>query len=335
MHLRPLPDELLSCWLVRLAYAHDLKLRTFARLLFPDQGEVWYLDMDRMAPVWLIEKLSAHTGLTAAKVLATTLRYYEGRLFRQYKESGGLPWILPLKVSEWKRKGYGLQFCPACLAEDAVPYFRKRWRVAYYTWCPRHHVMLHDRCPNCGAAIAFHRRDLNAVSIDGVGSIAQCWQCDFDLRLASAASPVLYEPSASSAFEVALLRLDRRGRSVKPRGVRYYNVLHQLCHLMIGARYRNVALGRFAAEAIGAPNLVLSGVRTFEARAVDQRHHVAQLGFWFMADLEARLTAAWNAGVITQSALIRDFDDRPRKFDEIVARFADWRSRGLKGNDGL
>lgn len=311
---------------MRLAYAHDLKLRTFARQLFPDQGEVWYRDMDRMAPDWLIEKIAVKTGLTVANVLATTLRYYEGRLFRHYRESGVLPWILPLKVSEWKRKGYGLQFCPACLAEDKVPYYRKRWRVAYYTWCPRHNAMLYDRCPNCGAAIAFHRRDLNYSFIDAVGSIAQCWQCDFDLRLATLNPPILYEPSSSSAFEVALLRLDHRGRCIKPRGVRYYNVLHQLCHL-IGARYRNVALGRFAAQVMGALELPLASVRAFEARSVDQRHHIAQLGFWFMADLETRLTAAWNAGAITQSALIRDFDDRPKTFNAIIAHLSDWRSR--------
>lgn len=312
--------------MVRLAYAHDLKLRTFARLLFPDQGEVWYRDVDRMAPDWLIEKIAAGTGLTVVKVLATTLRYYEGRLFRHYREFGVLPWILPLKVSEWKHKGYGLQFCPACLAEDAVPYFRKRWRVAYYTWCPRHHAMLHDRCPNCGAAIAFHRRDLNSSSVDSVGSITQCWQCDFDLRLASVTPPSLYEHSSSSAFERALLRLDRRGRCIKPRGVRYYNVLHQLCRSIAG-RYRNVKLGQFASEAMAAPNLPLLGVRTYEARPVDQRHHIAQLGFWYMADLDARLTAAWNAAAITQSALIRDFDDRPRTFDLIIRRFSDWRRR--------
>lgn len=312
--------------MVRLAYAHDLKLRTFARLLFPDQGEVWYRDVDRMAPDWLLERIAANTGLSVAKVMATTLRYYEGRLFRSYREASVLPWILPLMVSEWKRKGFGLQFCPACLAEDEVPYFRKRWRVAYYTWCPKHRAMLYDRCPKCGAAIAFHRRDLNLDSIDSVGSITQCWQCDFDFRLAAVSPPVIYEPSASAAFEVALQRLDHRGRCIKPRGVRYYNVLHQLCHL-IGARYRNVSLGQFASEAIGAPNLPLAKIRAFEARSLDARHHIAQLGFWFMADLEARLTRAWNAGAITQSALVRDFDDRPKKFDEIIAHFSDWRKR--------
>jgi hypothetical protein len=312
--------------MVRLAYAHNLKLRTFARLLFPEQGEVWYRDIDRLAPEWLVEKIAAKTGLSVAKVMATTLRYYQGRLFREYRESSVLPWILPLKVSEWKRKGYGLQFCPACLAEDAVPYFRKRWRVAFYTWCPRHNAMLYDRCPNCGASIAFHRRDLNADSIDSVGSIAQCWQCDFDLRQAPLTAPVLYEPTSSKAFEVALLRLDHRGRCIRPRGVRYYNVLHQLCHLML-AHYRNVRLAQFVLDATGTPEIRLASGSVFEVQSVAVRHHLVQLGFWYLAALESRLTAAWNAGAITHSALIRDFDDRPKKFNEIIAHFTDWRKR--------
>lgn len=313
--------------MVRLAYAHNLKLRTFARLLFPKKGEIWYRDIDRQAPEWLVQRVAANTGLSVAKVMATTLRYYQGRLFREYRESSVLPWILPLKISEWKRKGFGLQFCPACLAEDTVPYFRKRWRVAFYTWCPRHNAMLYDRCPNCGASIAFHRRDLNSDSIDTVGSIAQCWQCDSDFRLAPLIAPVLYEITSSAAFEIALLRLDHRGRCIRPRGIRYYNLLHQLCHLML-ARYRNVKLAQFVSGVTGAPDIDVGGVRVFEAQSLAVRHHLAQFGYWYLADLENRLTAAWNAGAITYSALIRDFDDRPKRFNEIIAHFSDWRKRG-------
>ena len=157
IHLRPLADELLSSWIVRLGYAHNLKLRTFARLLWPTQPEVWYRDVDRYAPAQLLTELSAHTGIQVAKLEATTLRAYQGRIYQHARESGILQWILPLLLSEWQHKGFGLQFCPKCLSEDSVPYFRKRWRVAFYTWCGQHNVMVHDRCPNCGAPICvFH-----------------------------------------------------------------------------------------------------------------------------------------------------------------------------------
>ena len=53
-----------------------------------------------------------------------------------------------------KRLGYGLQFCPHCLAEDIEPYFRLAWRLAFYTHCPKHYCMLLDLCPQWGQGAA-------------------------------------------------------------------------------------------------------------------------------------------------------------------------------------
>lgn len=331
VHLRPLPDELLSSWIVRLAYAHDLKLRTFVRLAFPVQHEIWYRDIDRLAPLALLKELSAHTGLSLDKVETTTLRAYEGRIYRYYRAFGVQQWILPLMVWEWQHQGYGLQFCPACLAEDPVPYYRKRWRVAFYTWCCRHQLMLHDRCPRCGAPVSFHRRDLNAGSIDQVGAITLCDHCNFDFRETPEQLPVFFETSSKTAFEDALLRLEYRGRRCKPHGVGYYDVLHQLCHLAT-VRYRNVSLARFAEVAMQVPvNEGLAAKAVFETRDVHERHHIAQLAFWYMADLKERLAAAWNAGAITQSALLRDFEDCPASFRKMTKHFSDWRKRSGYG----
>ncbi|WP_369124446.1 TniQ family protein, partial [Undibacterium sp. CCC2.1] len=63
-----------------------------------------------------------------------------------------------------KRNAYGLQFCPTCLAEDSVPYFRRRWRVAFYTVCNEHKTMLLDRCPKCGSSVAAHRLDIGCLA---------------------------------------------------------------------------------------------------------------------------------------------------------------------------
>lgn len=329
IHLRPLPDELLSSWIVRLGYAHNLKLRTFARLLLPSIPEIWYRDIDRYAPASLLTALSSHTGVPLSKLEATTLRAYEGRIYRQGKESGVLRWILPLQIWEWQRKGFGLQFCPKCLAEDTSPYFRKRWRVAFYTWCGRHNVMVHDRCPKCGASVSFHRRDLHAQSPEEIGDITLCSACDFDFRESACLEPVFYESSLKDAFQLAILRLEHRGKWCKPRGVAYYNILHQLCRLAT-SHYRNVALGKYVEEMIQAPHLQEKAAnKLFEQKSVDERHHILQLGFWVLADLQGRLSAAWNAGAITNSALLRDFDDCPKQFSLIANRFHNWRMRNV------
>ena len=314
--------------MVRLAYAHDLKLRTFGRLLSGDFEEVWYRDVDRLAPDWLVAVLADRTGLAPQKIQQCTLRDYEGRLYRRYRETGVLQWILPLRVYEWKRKGFGLQVCPKCLAEDGGElYFRKRWRVGLYTWCPRHDSLLIDRCPGCGAAISFHRHDLNENSPEPEAKIGYCCECGFDYRHAHTVNSMFYDQSAKADFRRTLLWLEHKGPQIKPRGVRYYNLLHQLCFLM-GVQYRNVSLRQFAERALGIPGQNLSSDNgNFELRPIEERHHLAQLGFWLLSDLKMHLTAAWNDGAITQSALIRGFDDRSKQFNQLVRRYSDWRTR--------
>ncbi len=145
---KPLPDELLSSWLVRLAHGHGLKVQTFCNLLFGNRLQVWNRDIDRLAPAWLIDGLVAGTGTSRDRAFATTLRVFDGLLYPRYKESGNLPWILALKIFHRRRQGFGQQFCIGCLRDDATPYFRKVWRVGLLTCCQHH------QCMKTGAHIA-------------------------------------------------------------------------------------------------------------------------------------------------------------------------------------
>lgn len=42
------------------------------------------------------------------------------------------------------------RWCPYCLREDELPYFRLIWQVAPYRWCHRHGVDLRNTCGRCG-----------------------------------------------------------------------------------------------------------------------------------------------------------------------------------------
>lgn len=325
VHLKPLPDELLSSWLVRLAHAHGLKVQTFCRLFFGNAYQVWNRDIDRQGPEWLTETLCRHTATPPETAKETTLQAYEGVLYRRFRESSTLQWILPLFVYHRTRKGFGLQFCPRCLTEDAEPYFRKRWRVAFCTYCPTHGTMLHDCCPHCGAPIAFHRRELGRQNQVEPGLLTQCFDCGFDFREAPSTLAEFYEGSAFGAMNNAVLRLEHGVPNCRPRGVRYYNVLHHLCWLLT-ARYRRVALLDYVNSQVGGPILPVQSSRVpIEARSIKERHHLVQLAFWLLADVEPRLTAAWKARAVTYSALLRDFHDRPDWYDQAVGRFSDWR----------
>ncbi|MDQ3555642.1 MAG: TniQ family protein, partial [Gemmatimonadota bacterium] len=76
VHLKPLPDELLSSWLGRLAAAHGLKLHTFCTLAFGRRA-LWNRDLDRLAPPEVMEVLAERTATPPARVRETTLARYE------------------------------------------------------------------------------------------------------------------------------------------------------------------------------------------------------------------------------------------------------------------
>ena len=79
-HPKPLPDELLTCWLVRVAHAHQLKVQTFCDQVFGKERQIWNRDCDRLAPRWLVNRLSIQTGtpLSEAVVLHRNLTHYKG-----------------------------------------------------------------------------------------------------------------------------------------------------------------------------------------------------------------------------------------------------------------
>lgn len=327
IHYKPLPDELLSCWLVRLSHGHGLKVQTFCNLIFGNRRQVWNRDIDRLAPAWLLDEVSARTGTSPEVVFNTALRAYEGQLYSKFRLSGVLQWILALKMYHRKREGYGLQFCPACLATDKIPYFRKRWRVAFYTVCTCHATMLLDRCPKCGVAIAVHRLDMVASDSLEVSSVSFCYSCRFDLRDASRVEPISYDKQASEL----LMKINRGLDTEDSLGnsewdLDRYAVMHQLCRIMT-ERSKHVRLRQFVLEQLAINNFPLTeGHVSFEMRPIAERHQLAQLAAWLLVDLHPRLTKAWRTRFVRYNVLLKDFQDCPRYYKIIVQEFANWRS---------
>lgn len=185
VHLKPLPDELLSSWLVRLAHGHGLKLQTFSSMVFGRDKSIWNRDIDKLAPDWLIDRIAECSGASKQAVLDTTLKSYEGSLYEHHQPNGNTRWLLPLGVYHRIRRGHGLQYCPRCLEEDAAPYFRKRWRLGFSVMCTKHDCYLQDACPQCLSPLAPHRADMRGRQyFPRMGLNAHCWKCGFDLRLA-------------------------------------------------------------------------------------------------------------------------------------------------------
>jgi hypothetical protein len=151
----PEPDELLSSWLMRLALGNAPKVQTFCHSVWPGV-QLWNRDLDMLAPEVVLATLSEGPGVSREVVVGTTLRAFEGVLFECAGPST-TDWVLPAGIYHRTRRRAGLQWCPECLAADEEPYYRRRWRLALASTCPRHGVVLAERCHECGRPAAPHR----------------------------------------------------------------------------------------------------------------------------------------------------------------------------------
>lgn len=165
----PLPDELLSSWLHRLALANGIVPRSFAGALGFDE-RMWSPRLDLCLPRHVAKLLADQTGLAIEDISGMTT-------------SGGAmaPLLLPLRDSAHRNRSTWMQYCPQCLAADDAPYFRRQWRLASRVSCFAHGCGLRDRCPACHAGIAtFDQGELVPQHF--------CARCGFDLRAAPKAS---------------------------------------------------------------------------------------------------------------------------------------------------
>lgn len=120
----------------------------------------------------LFDLLNSKSILSQKELLNMSLRSMEGYLF--INQSLYPPHQIRRLVD--KRTHYGLMYCPKCLEEDAVPYWRKKWRYFFYTVCPKHNIFLTDRCWHCYSPIKLFK-------MKQVDKIKYCNNCGADLSL--------------------------------------------------------------------------------------------------------------------------------------------------------
>ena len=309
-HPHPYQNELLSSWLVRLAHANGLKVQTFCHKVFGGDWQLWVRDIDRIATEWLIKAICQHTGTKEKIAWQSTLVEYEGWLYDHRNLAGQIRWVTPLQISNRKRLGHGLAYCPQCLYEDVDPYFRLRWRLAFYTFCPDHNILMHDRCTNCDAPVVFQRTELGKYEVSSFPAICMCHRCGFDLRKARRVPVEAYNNDAFQWLKRAHVSADWHRPKRKP-DMEHMNVLHQLCKVMISPK-RPLIFQRYVAEKVQAPPLdIFLGRQIFESLPINKRFHILQLASWVIRRPQRRITNAWEAKAVRYIDLVRDFDDAP------------------------
>ena len=307
-HPHPYQGECLSSWIVRCAHANGLKEQTFCDRVFGQDYQIWNRDIDRSAPDWLIDVMSERTDTPRNKVASSTFRLYENRLFPILHPASQLRWVMPVKHRHRMTEGFAMQYCPLCLAEDSEPYYRLAWRLALYTFCPVHQVMMHDRCNNCGSPVAFHRIELGRPNEIDVESLDCCWKCKAPLSVAPVEQPFVH---------LSIYKLWRRVIGVIERcfinsGPVNYNriaIVHQISRLLISKGQAPRLHGHICARSRLPFKKLKKGSPLFEQRSVEERHYILQLAWWLIGRAGTKLNYALRSHALRANQLYRDMEE--------------------------
>lgn len=176
---RPLPGESLSSWRQRSGLENGFRL-------FPRApGELQRTDSDLKPSAGTVRWLAEENLLPEADVVQMTLSGLDGSVLR-FRGGASVPrWVLPLRYSRRDRP-FGIPFCPECLREDAVPYFRLRWRMCLHSVCARHGIRLVDACSRCGHPSWPATSALGNLYEGAWIPVHECPVCRFDLRCSPA-----------------------------------------------------------------------------------------------------------------------------------------------------
>lgn len=148
-------DELLSSYLSRAAIGRGMSAQSLTSLVCPGHS-IWTRDVDINARSRTLNALAVAIGEPLPRITGMTLMSLSYTEPTSPPRQGIHHWINSIGVYHRSRRRHGLCFCPVCL--DESPLFLRQWRLAFWTVCPRHHVMMRDACPSCGGTLEPHRQ---------------------------------------------------------------------------------------------------------------------------------------------------------------------------------
>ena len=269
---------------------------------------MWNRDIDRSVPEWIMKIMSGRTGVSLQTAWKTTCRVYEKRLFPVLHPASQLRWVMPVKHFHRITTGFSMQFCPVCLSEDPVPYYRLAWRLALYTFCPRHQNLMCDRCPYCHAPVAFHRIEQGRLNRTDVESLDCCWRCGAQLSTAPAILVEIPYRSTFKPWNSILSIIDRQFTNSGPVDYQRLTLLHQVCRLLV-SRSLSPRLQQYICQKAGYPDMdLISRDLIFEQRDIPQRHYILLLAWWLITRNHSKLKIAVREKGVRENELYRDLE---------------------------
>ena len=306
---KPLPDELFSSWVLRLALHSGMKPQSFCQMMWPGRP-FWNRSLDRSADPAVLESLSLLTATPLSLLRETLLSDYEGVLFRKLVRNGNTPWILPLAIYHRVHLRSGLAFCPLCLA-DGEAYFRRVWRLSLITVCVQHRCVLLDACSSCSAAIQPHRVDMGNRSPYTNKPLYLCTRCDSDLR-ETTHGPASGQQMSNQGHILSMLR-PCSGQC--EAALQYFSVLGHTLRLLATRAERAVPLRELVAGESHSPEILnwrdeVNWLK-FDGMGISDRRNFLGAASWLLDEWPERFLRICRTAHLRPSDVMRDFLDTP------------------------
>lgn len=329
----------MSSWLIRLAKAYHQKLHTFCVLRWGRTKQIWTRDIDKFGSVDIENSLSENCSVPIDRVRDTLLRRYEGYLYEHHNPNGNTLFILPLGIFHRTRHGFGIQFCPDCLASDDQPYVRKSWRLAISVVCTKHRRILADRCPKCKRPFVPHRLELGERNNYTARPLYICHNCGFDLRRSPSKT---VPPSQLNRLVRATIKhrlaIQRGWIKISPDTIVYSHLYFiALRRLMLLAnspqkkRFRKATLSIAKQLQIKPIRVPPKLYREIENQPILTRVFALTIADWLLEKWPERFLATCQRHRIWETQLVRDFSEPPYWFwKEVHSRlcvvYSPWRT---------
>ena len=196
LHPIPQKNELLSSWLVRVSLAHNTHPWTFMNMHFPKYKNIIFSrDLDVWAPDELIDMIVFKSHFTKEQIEALSLKSYSGQLIPSITDSGRNTFIAPIKARRRRNQLFGQRFCPLCLKEDETSYFKREWRLTFFTVCIKHQCYLLDRCPQCFTPLSIYKFVANK-------GYTHCYKCHNRLKDVDITAANLSQTASKNIYSV-------------------------------------------------------------------------------------------------------------------------------------
>ena len=309
LYVRPLHDELLSSWLIRIAHSHQQKIYTFYRSELKENPRIWNIDIDNTIRPEVLKLIAERCNTTIKKVIDCTLLSYEGTLFLKRNSSGINKWILPLGIYHTKRKKAGLMYCASCLAKDDTPYYRKKWRLSISLVCVTCGVWLKDRCGNCGQVVCFIRNDIGRKNIVPNKSISICFNCSFDLKNSVVQ---VAEPYWIQKQKTLYKYIDEGCTENLNYSHLYFDVLNQVIKVIDSEQERILSLKIALAKDAEIKTAYIKNYssETFGYKGVSDRANILKMVFLLLEDWPINFISYCNKAKMRSSSLFKDVNDQ-------------------------